>query len=177
MDTLTALENIPTQEKKFRNFASNSLKLKRGDEKIVSAIWDVLAKEKQKEIDAVKQEQEQQQQQQTKEQPPANAPKEEMSAKISDSEKEDADADFPTNDKEVKKVVKKALKKASNKSLKFKSLRKEVKNNLILRASCDAVKGKLRDMDDKKWKVVIMRIVEENPDKLKLDGKLVQLVD
>jgi len=178
MNTLASLENIPTQEKRFRNFAANSLRLKKSDEKIVTQIWELLVKEKQKEIDASKQ--------QSKEKA-ANTSEKESSAKISDSEnskdasdkeksKSDTSNALPSYAK-IKKTIKKVLKKSSNNKLKFKSLRKEVKESLLLKASNEAMKSTLMEMDDKKWKVLVKRIVEENPKKMKLDGKEVLLVE
>ena len=62
--------------------------------------------------------------------------------------------------------MKKALKKASKKTLKFKSLRKEVKAKL-----------ELHKMTDDNIKAMMQQIVDENPKKMKLDGKSIMLID
>lgn len=165
MNTLTSLENIPTQEKKFRNFAANSLRLKKSDEKIVSQIWELLMKEREKETQSADNQKEE-----------AAAAKEEEekrstdSAKISDSENSKDGAkkqsSAPASDSEVKKAMKKALKKASNKTLKFKSLRKKVKAKL-----------ELNKIADDSLKAMMKRIVNENPKKMRLDGKSIMLIN
>ena len=123
MDTLTSLENIPTQEKKFRNFASNSLRLKKNDEKIITQIWELLMKERQKQTEAATAAAEKEKQKESS--------KLLESAKISDEEnsKEVQKVELPNNaasinnlhDSKVKKAMKKALKKSSN-EMKFKCL-------------------------------------------------------
>ena len=51
LSTMLDLENIPRNEKKFRNFTSNSLKLRGGTgEKIVTEIWNILSKERAKRL-------------------------------------------------------------------------------------------------------------------------------
>lgn len=167
MDTLTSLENIPTQEKKFRNFAANSLRLKKSDEKIVSQIWELLMKERQKETEAIETQKQAVAAEKQKEEQAAATAKASESAKISDEEnsKEQPSADNLPSDSNLKKAMKKALKKASNKTLKFKALRKEVKSKL-----------ELKNVDDKKMKEMMKQIVDENP-KMKIDGKSVQLID
>ena len=180
MDTLTSLENIPTQEKKFRNFASNSLRLKKSDEKIIAQIWELLMKEKQKQTEAAAAEKEKQE----------KSNKVLESAKISDEENskeiekekplknapnaEELRNDLP-DDSKVKKAMKKALKKSSN-EMKFKCLRKEVKRMLLLRAGCDDERATLKKITSEKWKVFVKRIVEDNPKKMKLSGKSVKLI-
>ena len=165
MDTLTSLENIPTQEKKFRNFAANSLRLRKSDEKIVSQIWELLMKERQKETEAAdKQKEEVAAAKEKKDKALAD------SAQISDAEnsKEGTKnkSSTVTLDSSVKKAMKKALKKASKKTLKFKSLRKEVKAKL-----------ELHKMTDDNIKAMMQQIVDENPKKMKLDGKSIMLID
>lgn len=165
MDTLTSLENIPTQEKKFRNFAANSLRLKKSDEKIVSQIWELLMKERQKESEAAEKQKEAAAAAKEEKEESA-APKVSESTKISDEENSEVQTTALPNESSVKKAMKKALKKASNKTLKFKSLRKEVKSKL-----------ELKNVDDKKLKEVMQRIAEENPKKMKINGKSVHLLD
>lgn len=165
MDTLNSLENIPTQEKKFRNFAANSLRLRKSDEKIVSQIWELLMKERQKETEAAdKQKEEVAAAKEKKDKALAD------SAQISDAEnsKEGTKnkSSTVTLDSSVKKAMKKALKKASKKTLKFKSLRKEVKAKL-----------ELHKMTDDNIKAMMQQIVDENPKKMKLDGKSIMLID
>ena len=177
MDTLTSLENIPTQEKKFRNFASNSLRLKKNDEKIITQIWELLMKERQKQTEAATAAAEKEKQKESS--------KLLESAKISDEEnsKEVQKVELPNNaasinnlhDSKVKKAMKKALKKSSN-EMKFKCLRKEVKRMLLLKAGSDDERAALKKIATKKWKVLVERIVEDNPKKLKLSGKSVKLI-
>lgn len=178
MDTLTSLENIPTQEKKFRNFASNSLRLKKNDEKIITQIWELLMKERQKQTEAATAAAEKEKQKESS--------KLLESAKISDEEnsKEVQKVELPKNaasinnlpdDSKVKKAMRKVLKKSSN-EMKFKCLRKEVKRMLLLKAGSDDERAALKKIATKKWKVLVKRIVEDNPKKLKLSGKLVKLI-
>ena len=179
MDTLTSLENIPTQEKKFRNFASNSLRLKKNDEKIITQIWELLMKERQKQTEAATAAAEKEQQKESS--------KLLESAKISDEEnsKEVEKVKPPKNaalinnnlpdDSKVKKAMKKALKKSSN-EMKFKCLRKEVKRMLLLKAGSDDERAALKKIATKKWTVLVEKIVEDNPKKLKLSGKSVKLI-
>ena len=42
MQTMSSLDNIPRQEKKFVNFASNSLGLRGSNKKVVDEIWSHL---------------------------------------------------------------------------------------------------------------------------------------
>jgi hypothetical protein len=182
MDTLTSLENIPTQEKKFRNFAANSLRLKKSDEKVVTQIWELLMKERQKETETVDE-----QKSENKPVESANISDEENSKeskyeqskakeKTSGTANDSSDVELPS-DSSVKKVIKSTLKKAPNRMLKFKQLRKEVKRSLLLNAENDKAKSHLENVKPKKWKALVTRIVEDNPKKLKVDGKSVKLMD
>jgi len=178
MDQLKCLENIPTQEKKFRNFATNSLRLKKSDDRIVTQIWTLLMEERCKETEAGKNQ---------KETKVDNALGNVNMSDSHHSKRKEEDQpinkvcetsydNFPS-DSNIRKVMKKALKKASKKSLKFKSLRKEVKQSLLLKAENQKMKSELDNIDDNKWKTLLKRIVDENPKKMKMDGKTVQLVE
>ena len=52
MNTMSELDNIPRNEKKFVNFASNSLQLRGSNIKIVEEIWNLLKLEQGKRIAA-----------------------------------------------------------------------------------------------------------------------------
>jgi hypothetical protein len=180
MNQLTMLENIPTKEKQFRNFAVNSLRLKKSDERITTQIWELLVKQKRADEanDPTKQRPNREQvvsdsaiRTETK----REDTHEEPTKLVSDNDDTPSETHFPS-DASVKKIMKKALKKASNKKLKFKVLRQTVKDALYQKAN-DTTTSELERLGKKQWNAIVERIIRENPDKMKLDGKSVLLIE
>ena len=169
MNQLTMCENVPRQEKKFRNFTNNSL---RCSEKVKTEIWallvEVRAKDRQaKEEEEAKRKKEQQQQQKEKQ----LAEKKKKTKPVSESSDDESSkrsittSELPSK-KVVTKAIKKVLKKAPNKQIKFKALRKQIHESLAFKADKS---GK------KKMKKLLQECVSDNPKKMKIDGKLVTL--
>lgn len=167
MDQLAILENVPRKEKQFRNFTVNSLKLKGPHaETVKGEIWALLmkvredTKTEQQTESAVK-----------KADGPAPGPSTETEPTISESDDEQPKAksaateELPS-EQAATKVIKKVLKKASNKQLKFKVLRKQVQSAFAFNADKS---GK------KKWKKLLQKCLDTNPNKFVVDGKCVTL--
>ncbi|KAL3781394.1 hypothetical protein HJC23_001597 [Cyclotella cryptica] len=180
MDQLTMLENIPTKEKQFRNFAANSLRLKKNDDRITTHIWEWLMKQKSDDQSNSDEKKHPSNQDAIATAPastiPSDTKREKANAEptqlVSDNDDTPSDTNVPSH-ASVKKILKKALKKASNHKLKFKVLRQTVKETLYQKAD-DTMKSQLEQIGRKKWKEIVQRVVEENPDRMKLDGKSVQ---
>ena len=165
IEQISAMENVPRKEKQFRNFASNSLRLfgKEG-ETIISSIWKHISEVRLKSI-----EKSQQQQQQLTNNPPTETldkeetlqhPKEDTKNPIENKSDGKLDA------KLVKKAMKKTLKKAPKSQMKMKDLRKI----LLKRLGSEDVK-------DKELKKIITQVLDANSKKMKLDGKLISLIN
>ena len=183
MDQLVDFENVPQKEKQFRNFTVNSLRLNGSNgEKIKDDIWKLLAKVR----DDDKKKREEQEQQRKESKQGANSENKDASSKkdsksttpMSDSDGElsvkdskmDGAESKPANtalpsEKEVTKAAKRVLKKAPNNTLKFKSLRKQVQESLLLKSD-----------SKEKLKKILKQCVETNPKKMVMDGKVVSLV-
>ena len=170
MTTMSELDNIPRNEKKFVNFASNSLHLRGNNTKVVEEIWNLLKQEQGKRIAAkevikkqedLKQELKKQQQQEEKEKEVAVSDKEDDS----DSSSSDDSDDKPTIDaKKVKKITKKTLKEAPNKSMKVKKLRKILGKELGLPKSAK-----------KQLKKILLETAKASKNKIKVDGEIICL--
>jgi hypothetical protein len=170
MNTMSELDNIPRNEKKFVNFASNSLQLRGSNIKIVEEIWNLLkleqgkriaAKEVIKKQEELKQEQKKQQQQEEKKKEGAVSDKEDDSNSSTSSTGDDK----PTIDaKKVKKITKKTLKEAPNKSMKMKKLRKILGKELGLPKSAK-----------KQLKKILLETAKASKDKIKVDGEIIWL--
>lgn len=199
MDLLVDLENVPRKEKQFHNFTVNSLKLQNTGEgkKIKDNIWKRLiqAKNRKDEEDDDKAEKATESKPGAEESKPVKPANESTPKEVSGSDDEppkkrakkemkSKSKDTPTNthtsfpsDEDVTKLIKKTLKKAPGQTMKFKVLRKEVKEILLVRANDDDdAKKRLKKLKRKKWKAVMERIVAENPKKMLLAGKVVRLV-
>jgi len=168
MNQLTMCENVPRQEKKFRNFTNNSL---RCSEKVKTEIWallvEVRAKDRQaKEEEEAKRKKEQQQQKekQVEEKKKKTKPVSESSDDESSESISGTTSELPSK-KIITKAIKKVLKKAPNKQIKFKALRKQIHESLAFKADKS---GK------KKMKKLLQECVVDNK-KMKIDGKLVTL--
>ena len=167
MNQLTMCENVPRQEKKFRNFTNNSL---RCSEKVKSEIWallvEVRAKDRQaKEEEEAKRKKEQQQQKEKQ-----LAEKKKKTKPVSESSDDESSKSCTTSQlpskKVITKAIKKVLKKAPSKQIKFKALRKQIHKSLAFKADKS---GK------KKMKKLLQECISDNPTKMKIDGKLVTL--
>lgn len=175
MTQLADLENVPRKEKPFRNFLTNSLKLKgKSGEKAKAGMWALLVKirneeRKKREGDSAtaKTKQEGPKQEENKDET-NNA--EEISRSEPARKLDEAESSEMPSEKKLAKAMKKALKAAPNRELKFKSLRKQVQTSLALK-----VNGKKRE---KEWKRLCNQCVKANPEKMTVDkyGKLVSLV-
>ena len=170
------MENVPRKVKPFKNFTVNSLRFKgAGYDRVKDEIWTHLMKVR----DDEKQKKEAEMKQQSSSQQAAKDTKKDSEAKsVSDddksskegSSKEDKEScsSLPSQ-KAVTKAVKKALKKAPNKSIKFKTLRKQVQEVFALKTTSSNAK--------KEWKRLLKQCVNENSKKFVLDSKMVSLRD
>ena len=167
MNQLTMCENVPRQEKKFRNFTNNSL---RCSEKVKSEIWALLVEVRAKDRQAKEEEEarRKREQQQQKEKQLTEKKKTKLISESSDDESSKSSSttsELPSK-KVITKAIKKVLKKAPNNQLKFKALRKQIHESLAFKANKS---GK------KKMKKLLQESIAENPKKMKIDGKLVTL--
>jgi hypothetical protein len=171
MEQLTLLENVPRKEKQFRNFTVNSLRLKGpGGEKVKGEIWALLVKVRD-EDKKKKEEANKTKQQKALENDEECMPTESKSNAVSSSDGEQSNnSSAQTNDlpseKAVTKAAKRALKKAPKKQLKFKALRKRVKESLSFKTDKSG---------DKRFKKLLKHCVEANAKTLAIDGKTVTL--
>ena len=183
MTQLADLENVPRKEKPFRNFLTNSLKLKGASgEKTKAGMWALLVKvrdeqrKKRDEDSAAAKTANQANQKEPKQEENKEDNKDEANnaKEISRSEPpkklDEAESSEMPSEKKLTKAMKKALKAAPNRQLKFKTLRKQVQTSLALK-----VNGKKRE---KEWKRLCNQCVKANPEKMTVDkyGKLVSLL-
>ncbi len=166
LQTLSTYDNVPRKEKAFRNFASNSLKLRGayGDD-IVSSLWKQLqtvreaktkAKENQ-ERETKKSEENEKEGKKAEMNPVPSTACIPCTTKPNINKKKDK--------KTVVKAMKKVLKKAPSRQLKMKELRKLVKQRLEEKES-GMSKDELKDF-------IIKAIDDESS--ITLDGKIVKL--
>lgn len=177
MDQLAMMENVPRKVKPFKNFTVNSLRFKgAGYDRVKDEIWNHLMKVR----DDEKQKKEAQMKQQSSSQQTAkkDTKKDSEAKSVSDDDKSskegstNEDKESPSSlpsQKVVTKAVKKALKKAPNKSIKFKTLRKQVQEALALKTTSSNAK--------KEWKKLLKQCVNENSKKFVVDSKMVSLRD
>ena len=164
LESLSTYDNVPRKEKAFRNFASNSLRLRGGNSaSIVDSIWKHLNSIRQEKIKANEEEK--------------KSKEEEKRAKEEEDSKKDTciPIDFTIsksntngkNDskKSVFKAVKKALKKAPTGKLKMKDLRKLVSEKL---------ESKGQKIDKKVFKLTIKEAIEGETGII-LEGKVVSI--
>ncbi len=158
MQTMSSLDNIPRQEKKFVNFASNSLGLRGSNKKVVDEIWSHLRQERERRL-AEKAKNEQIEKEKKKEQ--------EKSVPVTKSEEKDvtkSEEKDSIDTKKVKKITKKTLKKAPKQSMKMKKLRKIIRKELGL-----------PDAAEKRLKSILIETAKTSKDRIKIDGKLIVL--
>ena len=175
MQTMTTLDNVPRQEKKFYNWAANSLNLRGRNEVIAGQIFNVLKEEREKRQivkDQVKAQQEEQKKK-AQEEAASKAP-----APVESSEDDESDSDDDEKKKKadkkkaetkicpikVKKAMKKALKKAPNKAMKIKEMRKLLEEQLSIPKSAE-----------KRLKEMVLQAPEISKSKIIVDGKIIKL--
>jgi hypothetical protein len=132
---LSSFDNVPRKEKAFRNFATNSLKLRGANgNTIITSIWNHLnstREERQEKTSSEGTEKESvtdQQDKDNKKQDPT-----EFSSRIEDPKVDNVREDIvPIKTKKIAKAMKKALKKTPSKQMQLKELRKLVKKKLEL---------------------------------------------
>jgi cell growth-regulating nucleolar protein len=174
MQTMSTLDNVPRQEKKFYNWAANSLNLRGRNETIAGEIFNVLKEEREKRQKVKEQVKAQQEEQKKKAQEEAarKAPEKSFKDDESDSDDEDdeksekADKKSETKicPKKVKKAMKKALKKAPNKAMKIKDMRKLLGEQLAIPKSAE-----------KRLKEMVLQAPEISKSKIIVDGKVIKL--
>jgi cell growth-regulating nucleolar protein len=167
-------DNCPRKEKQFRNFVSNSLSLRNGED-VITEVWNYLQKcrtqepgmkntvsgeieedEKGADVDVV--------------QPKGN--ERSIEDKKQGKIQEGVDATpGPLHDKEIEpskviKAMKKALKKSPGQKMKLKELRKQIKNQLEFDKH---TKGQLK-------KLIESQLTANNISRVRLEGKIVLLL-
>eukprot|EP00536_Pseudo-nitzschia_multiseries_P005301 jgi/Psemu1/238392/estExt_Genewise1.C_980006 len=168
-NTMTSLDNIPRQEKKFVNFASNSLQLRGHNKKVVEEIWNCLKQEREKRIaERDKQQQAEKEKKELEEKKKEEQQQKEKQASKSKEGKESSnssdDKDVSIDPKEVKKITKKTLKKAEGKSMGVKALRKTIWKEMALPKSAK-----------KRLKTILLETAKASKDKIIIDGELIRL--
>lgn len=187
LQQISTLDNVPRKEKAFRNFASNSLRLRDPQSKIVSDIWNHISSFRQQKLDMkAKAEQEKSKCGESQVQSDHTPLKQEQAKQPSSSDKDDEQKDEPLpsdsgstaakskstkvlKKKKALKIVKKALKKATKHQLKMKELKK-------------ILKGRIKEEDlkvegDSSISKMLLDTVESNGTELRLDeGKIVTLI-
>ena len=166
LQNLSSYDNVPRKERAFRNFASNSLKLRGSNgEAIITSIWNHLSFVRQERLKA--------QENAKKEKKAETDTKNEVKVPLessTDKPKIDKVSGSMGKDSGKKKIaikaMKRALKKAPSKQLKMKELRKIVKNKLESSDESlnkDELKGFIKD------------IISENKS-ISSEGKVVKLM-
>ena len=153
MITMSSLDNIPRNQKKFINFASNSLGLRGSNKRIVDEIWNHLREERERRIAEkeknaqIEKEKKQQLENEKKQQQEKSIPvTKSEEKKVSKSQKLEDSIDT----KKVKKIAKKTLKKAPKQSMKIKKLRKMIRKEMGL-----------PDTADKQLKSILIETVDD----------------
>ena len=153
MLTMSSLDNIPRNEKKFVNFASNSLGLRGSNKRIVDEIWSYLRQERERRI--------------TEKEKNALIEKEKKEAlekSIAATKSAENVTDVSIDTKQVKKIARKALKKASNQSMAIKKLRKTIIKEMGLPKTAK-----------KRLKSILIETANTSKNRIKIDGKLMSL--
>jgi cell growth-regulating nucleolar protein len=173
LQTMSGLDNVPRQEKKFYNWAANSLNLRGRNEAIAGEIFNVLKEEREKRQKVKALAKAQQDEQKKKAQEEAASKTSEKSSKDEESDSDD-DSDSDKADKKkpetkicpikVKKAMKKALKKAPNKAMKIKEMRKLLGEQLNIPKSAE-----------KRLKEMVLQAPEISKSKIVVDGKIIKL--
>ena len=178
LERLAMLDNVPRKEKQFRNFAANSLSMRRSEaEEMAGEIWKHLSqlREEQKKANEdgrKKQEAEAEAEAEAKASK-AEAVKEEAkrgegvegSSSSSSSSESSEGGDSRSESRRVSIAMTKLLKEAPRKKMKVSKLGKKVKKELLL-------KRKKKEM-----KVLLKQIIAASKSGMKIDGKRVILID
>jgi cell growth-regulating nucleolar protein len=167
-------DNCPRKEKQFRNFVSNSLSLRNGED-VITEVWDYLQKCRTQEPgvnDRVSEEIEEDEKdtdvQVVQPKGDQRSIEEKKQGKIQDG----VDATpGPSHDKDIEpskviKAMKKALKKSPGQKMKLKELRKQIKNQLELEKH---TKGQLK-------RLIERQLAANNTSRVRLEGKTVFLL-
>lgn len=155
LESLSTYDNVPRKEKAFRNFASNSLRLRGGNSaSIVDSIWNHLNSIRQEKIKAKEEEKKAEEEKKKDNETCIPVP---TTPKANKTGKE--------TKKAVKKAMKKALKKAPTGKLKMKDLRKLVSEKL---------EAKGEKIDKKDFKLTIKEVIEGETEII-LKGKVVSI--
>ena len=179
MEELSSLDNVPRKEKAFRNFASNSLRL-RGNQgnNIIDIIWTHLCKvrqESQEEKNCDKKSNDHPLKENEIEQDSDEKSKETIALPQNETESIPNDA-LPliaatktsgksnNKNKDLLKVIKKKLKKSPKHKMKIKALRKDLKTNNAFLLKKD------------EFKAMVKKLVKEKSEKFTMKGKYISLV-
>lgn len=178
---LAELDNVPRKEKQFRNFSSNSLKLRGRDAtKIVDEVWKhlcVVREAEQEKKNSSAKELQSENEAGTKaerssvgESATVHTTKRKTKSQAVDITRKNDEFVAPTKDltaKSVSRAMKKELKKAPQRKMKLKELRRKVKDRLLL-----------KETSKKELKQLIASQFEETSGskKMKLEGKVVILL-
>jgi uncharacterized membrane protein YkoI len=173
MQTMSTLDNVPRQEKKFYNWAANSLNLRGRNEAIAGEIFNVLKEEREKRQKLKEQAKAQQEEQKKKAQEMAASKTSESNSKDDESDSDDDEKSDKAEKKEsepkicpkkVKKAMKKALRKAPNKAMKIKEMRKLL-----------GVQFSIPKSAEKRLKEMVLQAPEMSKSKIIVDGKIIKL--
>ena len=175
LERLAMLDNVPRKEKQFRNFAANSLSMRRSEaEEMAGEIWKHLSqlREEQKKANEDGRKKQEAEAEAEAKASKAEAVKEEAkrgegvegSSSSSSSESSEG-GDSRSESRRVSIAMTKLLKEAPRKKMKVSKLGKKVKKELLL-------KRKKKEM-----KVLLKQIIAASKSGMKIDGKRVLLID
>lgn len=165
LESLSTYDNVPRKEKAFRNFASNSLRLRGGNSaSIVESIWNHLNSIRQEMIKANENEKKAKEEEQNAKKEAQEDAKKDNSTDVSISKANRTGKKIDTK-KTVVKAVKKALKRAPTGKLKMKDLRKLVS---------DKLEAKGQKIDKKEFKLTLKEVIEGETEII-LEGKVVSI--
>ena len=169
LERLAMLDNVPRKEKQFRNFAANSLSMRRSEaEEMAGEIWKHLSQLREDQKKANEDGRKKQEAKASK----AEAVKEEArrgegvegSSSSSSSESSEG-GDSRSESRRVSIAMTKLLKEAPRKKMKVSKLGKKVKKELLLQRK------------KKEMKVLLKQIIAASKSGMKIDGKRVILID
>ena len=173
LERLAMLDNVPRKEKQFRNFAANSLSMRRSEaEEMAGEIWKHLSQLREEQKKANEDGRKKQEAEAEAKASKAEAVKEEAkrgegvegSSSSSSSESSEG-GDSRSESRRVSIAMTKLLKEAPRKKMKVSKLGKKVKKELLL-------KRKKKEM-----KVLLKQIIAASKSGMKIDGKRVILID
>jgi cell growth-regulating nucleolar protein len=174
LERLAMLDNVPRKEKQFRNFAANSLSMRRSEaEEMAGEIWKHLSQLREEQKKANEDGRKKQEAEAEAKASKAEAVKEEAkrgegvegSSSSSSSSESSEGGDSRSESRRVSIAMTKLLKEAPRKKMKVSKLGKKVKKELLL-------KRKKKEM-----KVLLKQIIAASKSGMKIDGKRVILID